>query len=114
MRPKPTDSSRPKILQSPAAAAAAASVTAAYALSKTEKLDSAGAPSNSNGAAQNVSLKDITVEIDTIKEEKSVLEASLAEVTAENAKLKSAIEDGSSTHAELGKVLLYDKLLAKR
>ncbi|KAK9283103.1 hypothetical protein L1049_011334 [Liquidambar formosana] len=39
MRPKPRDSSRPKIFQSPAAAAAAASVTAAYALTKSEKLD---------------------------------------------------------------------------
>lgn len=39
MRLKPRDIPRPKIFQSPAAAAAAASVTAAYALAKSEKLD---------------------------------------------------------------------------
>ncbi|KAL0452030.1 UNVERIFIED_CONTAM: Acyl-CoA-binding domain-containing protein 4 [Sesamum latifolium] len=40
MRVKPRDTLHPKILQSPAAAAAAASVTAAYALAKAESLDS--------------------------------------------------------------------------
>lgn len=39
MRPKPRDVLHPKILQSPAAEAAAASVRAAYALTKPEKLD---------------------------------------------------------------------------
>lgn len=39
MRPKPKDSKPPKIFHSPVTAAAAASVTAAYALAKSECLD---------------------------------------------------------------------------
>lgn len=110
MRPKPTDLSRPKILQSPAAAAAAASVTAAYALSKNEKLDSTIAESNSKRVESNISGKDLKIEIDAIKEEKHVLELSLAEVREENSKLGGAIEEINSTHAELAKVFISEKI----
>lgn len=108
LRPKPMDLSRPKILQSPAAAAAAASVTVAFALSKTEKLES-----NSNGV---VSKNDINIEIEAVKEEKNVLELSLAEVRAENSKLKGAIEEVNGTHTELGKELhsVQGQLVAER
>lgn len=99
------DLSQPKILQSPAAAAAAASVTAAFALSKAEKLES-----NSNGV---VSKNDINIEIEAVKEEKNVLELSLTEVRAENSKLKGAIEEVNGTHAELGKVSISDQVLAR-
>ena len=55
MKLKPRDSSHPKIFQSPAAAAAAASVTAAYAFAKSEKLDFPQIINvNFNGAENNV------------------------------------------------------------
>ncbi|EXB39449.1 Acyl-CoA-binding domain-containing protein 4 [Morus notabilis] len=113
LRPKPTDLSRPKILQSPAAAAAAASVTAAYALSKKGKLESVDVESKSTGV---VSTKDVEIEIEAIKEEKNVLELSLAEVEAENSKLKGATEEVNGTHAELGKELrsVQGQLVAER
>ena len=100
-------------MQSPAAAAAAASVTAAYALSKNEKLDSTTAESNSKKVESSLPGKDVRMEIEAIKEEKSVLELSLAEVRAENSRLGGAIEEINSTHAELAKVLFSEKLLAK-
>ncbi|XP_030489381.2 acyl-CoA-binding domain-containing protein 4 [Cannabis sativa] len=105
LRPKPTDFSRPKILQSPAAAAAAASVTAAYALSKNEKLDFIGAESNSKRNENNNFRKDLKIEIEAAKAEKHLLELSLAEVRAENSKLGGAIEDINSNHGELVKEL---------
>lgn len=98
-------------MQSPAAAAAAASVTAAYALSKTGKLESVDVESKFNGV---VSTKDVEIEIEAIKEEKNVLELSLAEVKAENSKLKGAIEEVNGTHAELGKVSFFLSITCKR
>ncbi|KAL5569474.1 hypothetical protein UlMin_026049 [Ulmus minor] len=105
LRPKPTDISRPKILQSPAAAAAAASVTAAYALSRTDKLNSPGRESNSKGVQTNLSKNDVTVEIEAIRKEKTVLELSVAEASTENSKLRGEIEELHGTHAELSKEL---------
>lgn len=108
MRPKLKDISRPKILQSPAAAAAAASVTAAYALSKTEKLDSA-TESSSKEAEKIPSEHDVAGQIEAIREEKTLLELSLTEVRAENSKLTGEIEEINGTHAELSKVWLFMK-----
>ncbi|KAB5544086.1 hypothetical protein DKX38_012198 [Salix brachista] len=76
MRLKPRDASRPKIFQSPAAAAA----------------------SNSIG-------QDLASEIDALKEEKKVLELSLTEVRAENSRLAEKIDEVNGTHAELSKEL---------
>lgn len=104
MRPKLKDLKRPKIFQSPAAAAAAASVTAAYALSITEKLDFATAKSNSNGAEKSLSEQDVAVEVEAIREEKTLLEQSLTEVRTENSKLSGKIEEINGTHSELSKV----------
>lgn len=112
MRPKLKDISRPKIYQSPAAAAAAASVTAAYALSKTEKLDFA-TKSNPKGAEKNLSEHDVRVEIEAIREEKTLLELSLIEVRAENSKLTGEIEEIDATHAELSKVWLLWKFICE-
>lgn len=108
MRLKPRDTSRPKIFQSPAAAAAAASVTAAYALAKSEQLDFPPAlDSNANGNGKSVTGLDVKPNIDAIKKEKEVLELSLAEVTAENSKLREKLDEINSTHGELSKVCFF-------
>lgn len=102
---KPRDIARPKIFQSPAAAAAAASVTAAYALAKSEKLDfPQSLILNSNGNGNNLSEQDVTVDIDSIKEEKRVLELSLAEARDENSRLREKVDEVNSTHGDLSKV----------
>ncbi|KAI4346460.1 hypothetical protein L6164_007354 [Bauhinia variegata] len=117
MRPKPRDSLRPKIFQSPAAAAAAASVTAAYALTKSEKLDFIQLDDiKSKVSANGHPLEDVNVEIDAIKEEKRVLELSLEDVRAENSKVRGQIDEVNSTHAELSKELqsVQGQLVAER
>ncbi|XP_048231831.1 acyl-CoA-binding domain-containing protein 4 [Ricinus communis] len=116
MRLKPRDMLRPKIFQSPAAAAAAASVTAAYALAKSEKLDFSNINLNSREVESHPSEQDITSEIDAIKEDKKVLEMSLAEVRAENSRLREKIDEVNSTHAELSKELhsVQGQLVAER
>ncbi|KAG2729731.1 hypothetical protein I3760_01G263200 [Carya illinoinensis] len=113
MKPKPRDSSRPKIFQSPAAA----SVTAAYALTKAEKLNFTKAEdSNSKEAENSFSEQDVTNEIKAIREEKDVLELSLAEVRAENTRLRGQIGEKNGTHSELSKELLsvQGQLIAER
>lgn len=105
MRLKPRDIPRPKIFQSPAAAAAAASVTAAYALAKSEKLDIPKTLSSKfAGIGNNLSEKDVRTDIDAIKEDKRVLELSLAEVRTENSRFREKIDEVNSTHSELSKV----------
>lgn len=107
MRLKPRDSLHPKILMSPAAAAAAASVTAAYALTKPEVLDlTEREDSNFKEVQNDTTRKDLSAEINAIREEKKVLESSLAEVTAENSAVKAKIEEVNNTHADLSKVFL--------
>ncbi|KAL2324959.1 hypothetical protein Fmac_024017 [Flemingia macrophylla] len=117
MRPKAKDTMRPKIFQSPAAAAAAASVTSAYALSKSEKLDfmqldDINIKSSVNGHPKD----DITDKIEAMKEEKRLLVLSIAEVKAENSKLGGEIEEINNTHAELTKELqsVQGQLVAER
>ena len=107
MRPKAKDTMRPKIFQSPAAAAAAASVTSAYALSKSEKLDFIQLDDiNSKLSANGHPKDDVTDKVEAIKEEKRLLELSIAEVRAENSKLGGEIEEINNTHAELTKVCI--------
>ncbi|CAI9296169.1 unnamed protein product [Lactuca saligna] len=96
MKPKPKDLKHPKIFKSSAAAAAAASVTAAYALAKSEDLT---AVDNSK------SKVDLSVEIGVIKEEKKVLESSIAWVKAEKSTLKSKLDEVNETHVDLSKEL---------
>ena len=105
MRPKPRDSSRPKIFQSPAAAAAAASVTAAYALAKTEKLDLARIEDGvSKRKEEKQSQSNGAIELEATREEKAKLELTLSEVQGENSKLREEIGKVNNTHAELFKV----------
>jgi len=89
MRPKIKQSVTRKIYQSPAAAAAAASVSAAYSIGsgKTEY------PS-----------QEVSSHTDETKEAKRLLESSLAEVREENSMLQGKIDDLNSTYAELSKV----------
>ncbi|KAK9674325.1 hypothetical protein RND81_12G226000 [Saponaria officinalis] len=98
MRPKLKDSIRPKIYQSPAAAAAAASVSAAYSLSSGKQLET------------------IKVEQTDTDGQKGMLESSLTEVRAENSMLKGKIDDTNSTHVELAKELesVQGQLIAER
>ncbi|XP_038711615.1 acyl-CoA-binding domain-containing protein 4-like isoform X2 [Tripterygium wilfordii] len=116
MRLKHRDSSRPKIFQSPAAAAAAASVTAAYALAKSEKLDFSHFNLSSKGVENGLVKQDVTIEIDALKEEKKTLEMSLGEVRAENSRLCEKIDEVNGTHAELSKELrsVQGQLVAER
>ncbi|KAH6763516.1 Galactose oxidase/kelch repeat superfamily protein, partial [Perilla frutescens var. hirtella] len=106
LRVKPRDSLHPKILQSPAAAAAAASVSAAYALARPELLDfSEKEDLNSKIIPVDTSQQDLLAEINSIKEEKKALELSIAEVTAENSGIKTKIEETNGNYAELSKEL---------
>jgi hypothetical protein len=98
MRLKPRDASRPKIFRS------AASVTAAHALAKSEKLDFSNLNLNYNGTGKNSTEQDLGFEIDALKEEKKVLELPLAEVRADNFRLTEKIDEVNGTHAELSKV----------
>ncbi|KAF1880206.1 hypothetical protein Lal_00022335 [Lupinus albus] len=117
LRPKARDSLRPKIFQSPAAAAAAASVSSAYALSKSEKLDFMQPDDkNSKRSVNGHHLDDVTVKSEAIKEEKRLLELSIVEVRAENSRLRGEINEVNSTHAELTKELesVQGQLLGER
>lgn len=117
MRPKPRDSPHPKIYQSPAAAAAAASVTAAYALTKSNMLDFPKVGDTDIKVVQgNGSERDLSVDINAIKEEKNALEASIEEIKTANSSLKGRIEDNTSTYADLSKELqsVQGQLAAER
>lgn len=85
MRPSSRDTSQPKIYKSPAAAAAAASVTAAYALSKTDNSHHpATAASNFVSPAINGRQADVDAKIATYRKEKSELESLLDGARVEN------------------------------
>ncbi|KAL9236550.1 hypothetical protein vseg_011204 [Gypsophila vaccaria] len=101
MRPKLKDTIPPKIYQSPAAAAAAASVSAAYSLNSGKQLDT---------------LKVEQTDTYRVRAEKGLLESSLTEVRAENSMLKGKIDVSNSTHVELAKELesVQGQLIAER
>lgn len=98
MRPKPKDSKHPKIFQSPAAAAAAASVTAAYALAKSESLDFTTINSQPK--------MDLSAEISVIKEDKKALESTIKDVKAINSELLEKLKELNGTHVDLSKVMV--------
>uniref|UniRef100_A0A1D1Z7Q5 Acyl-CoA-binding domain-containing protein 4 n=1 Tax=Anthurium amnicola TaxID=1678845 RepID=A0A1D1Z7Q5_9ARAE len=99
---KPGYSKQPRIFQSPAAAAAAASVTAAYALANmtdSEKSDALQMESKDiNQAPVQTSLQ---VAVDALTAEKKNLESKLAEVRAENLRIKGNLHEMSISHSEL-------------
>uniref|UniRef100_A0A0V0IFY9 Putative acyl-CoA-binding domain-containing protein 4-like n=1 Tax=Solanum chacoense TaxID=4108 RepID=A0A0V0IFY9_SOLCH len=117
MRPKPRDVLHPKILQSPAAEAAAASVRAAYALTKPEKLDLSEREDTSFKEVHvDSTQQNLLAEISALGEQKKVLESSLADVRAENVDLRNKIEDVNTTHADLSKELqsVQGQLISER
>ncbi|KAL6504099.1 hypothetical protein OROGR_026022 [Orobanche gracilis] len=117
MRVKPRDSLHPKILQSPAAAAAAASVTAAYALAKSEPSDIARKEySNSKVIPMDTTGQNLSLQINSIREENKALESSLMEITTENSGTKAKIEEANGNYAELSKELhsVQGQLVAER
>jgi hypothetical protein len=107
MKLKPTNSLHPKIFQSPAAAAAAASVTAAYALSKPGKLEFT--------ETEDLVI-DLSAEINAIKEAKNAMELSLVDVRVETASLKAKIGDTNTAFADLSKELqsVQGQLISER
>ncbi|VAI63454.1 unnamed protein product [Triticum turgidum subsp. durum] len=109
MKPKPRNFVQPRLFQSPAAAAAAASVKAAYAaitatdektkdIVATDDLDVKRAEPGS-------SSKEMVAEIDALNGEKGELESRLAEVRTENSKLKDKLDVVKLSHNELTKEL---------
>lgn len=105
MRPKSRESSRPKIFQSPAAAAAAASVTAAYALAKSEHTtDFIKMEGPNTERADGSSQQKFALDINLIRNENKAMETEVAEARAENSRLTEKIEETISTHTDLTKV----------
>lgn len=105
MRLSSRDSLQPKIYKSPAAAAAAASVTAAYALSKSENSHlSATSVSNFISPAINGYQSDIAAKIATYRKEKNELELLLSGARVENSTLRGKLDEISGTYTELSKV----------
>ncbi|KAJ4785310.1 Galactose oxidase/kelch repeat superfamily protein [Rhynchospora pubera] len=109
MKPKQKDMVRPRLLQSPAAAAAAASVTAAYAIAAASDEKTVRASATEDLKTKNVQSdstaikKKTTSEIDVLREEKTNLESKLAEIKAENSRLTDKLEYARSAHSELMK-----------
>lgn len=100
---------QPRLLQSPAAAAAAASVTAAYAVITDEKTRDIVATDDLDvkRVQPSGSSKQITTELDALNGEKGKLESRLAEVRDENSKLKDRLDMVKLSHGELTKVHVY-------
>ncbi|CAA6673320.1 unnamed protein product [Spirodela intermedia] len=103
---KVSPSKQPRILQSPAAAAAAASVSAAYALaSAAESSRLEAALAEGKNISQPSPIVDPTLQvagkIETVAAEKKDLESKLAEVRADNLRLKGNLEETSNLHSEL-------------
>ncbi|XP_020275737.1 acyl-CoA-binding domain-containing protein 4 [Asparagus officinalis] len=100
LKPKTRDSKQPRLFQSPAAAAAAASVTAAYALAKIT--DKNGDSVNSEGVnlklASANSGKVVAVDTDKLTSEKKSLESKLEEVLNENSRLKNSLDEMNNSH----------------
>ncbi|WOK92780.1 acyl-CoA-binding domain-containing protein 4 [Canna indica] len=99
---------RPRLLQSPAAAAAAASVTAAYAIitgtdeNNIKKIDDSNIKCNQTENSQKLD----SVGTDSLKAENKVLESRIVEVRDENSKLQAKIDEMNISHNELLKELL--------
>ncbi|CAL4967722.1 unnamed protein product [Urochloa decumbens] len=100
---------QPRLLQSPAAAAAAASVTAAYAVitATDEKTRDIVATDDFDikKAQPASSSKKFVAEIDAVNGEKDKLESRLAEVRDENSKLKDKLDLANLSYGELAKEL---------
>ena len=118
MKPKPRNFVQPRLLQSPAAAAAAASVTAAYAVvtATDEKTKDIVATDDLDvkRVEPGSSSKQIVAEIDALNGEKGELESRLAEICAENSKLKDKLDMVKLSYGELTKVKLIFPFVSLR
>ncbi|KAI0500404.1 hypothetical protein KFK09_018616 [Dendrobium nobile] len=102
LKPKPRVPTKPKLYQSPAAAAAAASVTAAYALvtsTGTKDIDPVDENVKSEQAKRQPEPESFATEVLTV--EKKNLESKLAEVRRENAKVEGNLEDARNRQSLL-------------
>ncbi|XP_020682901.1 acyl-CoA-binding domain-containing protein 4 isoform X1 [Dendrobium catenatum] len=102
LKPKPRVPTKPKLYQSPAAAAAAASVTAAYALvtsTGTKDIDPVDENLKSEQAKRQPEVESFATEVLTV--EKKNLESKLAEVRRENAKVEGNLEDARNRQSLL-------------
>lgn len=109
MKPKQKDMVQPRLVQSPAAAAAAASVTAAYAIAaasdkKTVQASATENPETKNVQSETSFVKETASRTDIFREENTSLVSKLAEITAENSKLMDKLDYAKSSHSELTKV----------
>lgn len=105
LKPKPRVPTKPKLYQSPAAAAAAASVTAAYALvtsTGTKDIDPVDENVKSEQAKRQPEPESFATEVLTV--EKKNLESKLAEVRRENAKVEGNLEDARNRQSLLSMV----------
>lgn len=109
MKPKATDSIQPRLFQSPAAAA---SVTAAYALTTISKKNND--PVNAEGANLNFTQarsppKVVAIDTDKLTSEKRFLESKVEEVTNENSCLKDSLDEMNNSHGLLLMVIYSGK-----
>ncbi|KAK9124098.1 hypothetical protein Sjap_013700 [Stephania japonica] len=108
LRLKPQDMSRPKIFLSPAAAAAAASVSAAFALTRTGEIrsnfDVKEDVTTDRFQTENLS-QGLENDIKTIMAERKNLEMSVNEAREENSRIREKLDEMNKTHVELSKEL---------
>ncbi|XP_042448561.1 acyl-CoA-binding domain-containing protein 4-like [Zingiber officinale] len=106
---KPKEPLQPRLLQSPAAAAAAASVTAAYAIitatdEKNIAMRNSVNPDVKSNEIENVQ-KLSAIDTDTLKAENKLLESRIMQARDENSRLQTKIDEMNITHTELLKEL---------
>lgn len=101
LKPKSRESIQPRFFQSPAAAAAAASVTAAYAITcVTEKSnDFADMTGANRKSIRHQCLPDlVAIDTDKLTSEKKLLESKVGEVANENSRLRDSLDEMNNSH----------------
>lgn len=99
LKPKARNSVQPRLFQSPAAAAAAASVTAAYALTTiTEKNKDHVVAAGANVMLPKVKNSKVIIDTDKLTLENKFLKSRLEEVTNENSRLKDSLDETNNSH----------------
>ncbi|XP_031502217.1 acyl-CoA-binding domain-containing protein 4 [Nymphaea colorata] len=113
LKPTLKSASQPKILKSPAAAAAAASVKAVYEL--TRKGETLDLKVDTKEVTRGSSKQD-TVEKDSLSARINLLKSALLETRTNNSKHKDQLDEKNQTYAELSKELhsVQEQLTAER
>lgn len=101
LKPKPRHSIQPRLFQSPAAAAAAASVTAAYALTTATDKNSNPMNADLKDAEVRSSPNIVAVDTDILSSEIKSLESRLVEVRDESSRLKGNLHEMNDAHSLL-------------